>query len=84
MTIIDFATTKGFSKTAIGHINKVRMFLKVIWISDLYTLQGEKLEDTFLHDKLNPSPRESTLRWPLRCNPPRLSWTHWQKNNPQS
>ena len=58
--IMDIATSIGMSKRQVMNLNEIRKHLQIILLSDIVTLNGEKLTDE-IEEGIS---RKSSLQWP--------------------
>ncbi len=65
----------GFHPTELKILNKCRMYLQVIFLSDLCKASGKKLDQ---HIWQRPHRRDSAYRWPTIPPPTPAEWQTWQ------
>ena len=63
------------SKSAQTKIQQYRLYLQVSLLSDVYTVQGNKLELT----AFSGNHRKISLNWPTQHRPSQATWTEWKK-----
>ncbi len=66
----------GFRNTELTILNKCRMFLQVIFLSDICKASGTKLES---HMWQHPVRHESPYKWPTITPPTLVEWRMWQQ-----
>ena len=67
-----------FSSTELVLINQCRIYLKIMFLSDMVSGDGRILHDCFL-DGRAPIDRESQWKWPKQNNPSRVAWNQWRR-----
>jgi hypothetical protein len=58
-------------------LNACRLYLQVIFVSDITTASGEEIEEDIKKGR-RMIDRESRLQWPTQQRPPRQAWKQWQ------
>ncbi len=74
--LMDYAMQLHLSTAQIRGINQCRLYLQVLTISDISTVEGRHLHPNILSNK--PLYRTSTLQWPFQANPPKSGWRMWR------
>jgi hypothetical protein len=78
-TIMDMALTSISHIPTLISINKIRMYMKVVWISDITMADGRHLDPRYLHHQ-ETYPVHNNFCWPLKhsCTPQDWRrWCHW-------
>ncbi len=74
---MDFFIEQGFSANVLGTLNRCRLYLQVLTLSDIVSADGLCIvPDVFIGIPL--SDRKSTLRWPCQQRPCSKSWAIWK------
>jgi len=76
-TIMEKAITMTGHIPTLKSINKVRMKLNVLWLSDIITADGQKIDIRFLKD--GPQIPRNHHHWPLQHNTTTLDWQRWTR-----
>jgi len=74
--IIDLVTRHPFSTTELKHINQCRLYLQVIYLSDIFTFNGKQLEQWVW--KQHIPHRTSKWTWPQIAPPSTYQWNIWK------
>ena len=68
----------AFTKAELRSINRCRLFMRHVVMSDLVTGDGTKFTQK-AYSGIKDSGRKSKWKWPLQRNPSRSEWRLWQK-----
>jgi Endonuclease/Exonuclease/phosphatase family./Reverse transcriptase (RNA-dependent DNA polymerase). len=77
-TIMELALRYTTNKSGLQSINKVRMSLHVIWISDISTADGRHIDTRYLR-KLDSLPSRNQYIWPCTHKVTSGDWTIWKR-----
>jgi hypothetical protein len=72
----DSALTQSFNPTQGKHINRYRIYLQVLTLSDIATADGKSLLPSAM-DGLRDLQIHSTLVWPTQLPPAPQAWEQW-------
>ena len=67
----------GYSKAHLSSLNRCRMYLKALWLSDITTVDGKNITKTSYQGKYQPN-YKSTYTWPTIQRPKPTKWTAWR------
>ena len=59
-------------------VNQCRMYLKLMFLSDMMSGDGKTIDPSFLDGKLSFD-RTSIWSWPKQNNPSKLAWNQWRR-----
>jgi len=76
-TLMDTFLSFGYCNTELALLNQCRMFLKVIFVSDICNGQGTAIEQQFWKG-IAPAEHHD-YRWPRVHQPTTNDWTAWQR-----
>jgi hypothetical protein len=76
MVLMDHFITQGYSAAALGTLNRCRLYLQVITLSDIVSADGSCIISDILHG-IPLTERTSTLKWPSQQRPPAKAWDLW-------
>lgn len=76
-TIMETVMSTTSHVPTIKSINRVRMKLKVLWLSDIVTADGRHIDRRFLKDGYNII--RNSHQWPLQHNVTTLDWQQWTR-----
>ena len=76
-TIMDILVKSGVSKQCLVIINACRIFLRVIYLSDIVSADGKMVLKWATHPKRNMKHR-SALKWPFQPFPSEDNWKTWR------
>ena len=74
--IMDVLLTEGYTKAQCMTLNRCRMFLQVINLSEIVNAEGTELLIGSINGNKRPSLNK--LNWPAQQSPPRSEWKLWQ------
>jgi hypothetical protein len=77
-TIMDMAMASIDKASQLQAINKIRMSLHIIWISDIATSDGLRIDDKWFRP-LTHTPQRAQARWPKVHHITRQDWVVWRK-----
>jgi hypothetical protein len=60
------------------HFNRCRIYLKVLWVSDICTADGAYIDWYATKGEANPT-KSARWEWPVQGRPPRNAWDCWYK-----
>ena len=67
----------GRHNKMIDQYNQCRLFLKVLYLSDLTTGDGTKVHPRILQDRTAMKSGRTHLKFPTQPNPPEEAWHNW-------
>jgi exonuclease III len=76
-TIMDLATASTTHKPTLMSINKVRMQLQVVWISDISTADGRFIDKRCL-SSTTTFPKRNNYNWPKKHYTTATDWRRWR------
>jgi len=74
--LMDYFTSQGHSTKVLMRINRCRVYLRVLLLSDMVSAIGRRLIPTILTGKRLVD-RRSMLQWPDQGNPSKVDWEMW-------
>jgi hypothetical protein len=77
-TIMQCAIEMTTDSSTLRAINRVRMSLNVVWLSDMYTADGTSVDDRW-KIRGTTTPTRNTFQWPLRHKTTSSDWTQWRR-----
>ena len=63
VNLMDTFIQQGYKKTQLASLNRCRMYLKVIWLSDITSVDGKSIEPT-KYKGIDHSNYQSRYSWP--------------------
>ncbi len=78
IALMDFFLSLKYKPAVLQTLNLCRLYLQVIFLSDITTACGTEIEDDAKQGKQFPD-RVSTLRWPTQQKPPPIAWKQWRE-----
>jgi hypothetical protein len=75
--LMDYFIALGYPKHILGALNRCRIYLQVITLSDIVSADGSCIIPDIFHG-LPLLDRYSTLKWPCQQRPPTTDWSIWQ------
>jgi hypothetical protein len=75
--LMDYFIALGYSTHILGALNRCRIYLQVITLSDIVSADGSCIIPDIFHG-LPLLDRCSTLKWPCQQRPPNTDWGIWQ------
>lgn len=76
--IMESATDWTRDVSCLKSINNVRMYLKVVWLSDITTADGRTIDRRSL-SRQPKFPVRNAYRWPLKHTTTRQDWRRWKQ-----
>ena len=70
--------SKYLDKSNLTWFNKCRMYLKVFFLSDIVTSDGQRLREDILSATPNAN-SHLNLGWPVWGKPPTSAWSIWRR-----
>jgi hypothetical protein len=78
IALMDFFHSLKYKPAVLKTLNSCRLYLQVIFLSDITTASGTEIEDDAKQGK-HFLDRESMLGWPTKQRPSPLAWKQWQE-----
>jgi len=76
LNLMDYFSTKSFTIQALQSINRCRVYLQLLYLSDMASADGKRLiPQVFQGQRLVD--RRSLLNWPEQQKPSTLDWSIW-------
>ena len=76
-TIMDFLINKQVSQDCLQVVNKCRLYLQVIYLSDIISADGKTVMRWAMEPPENIN-RNSNLKWPHQSRPKASEWYKWK------
>jgi hypothetical protein len=76
-TIMDWAVRYTRHIPTLQSINRVRMYLNVVWLSDIATADGRHLDTRFFTEG-TCFPSRNNYRWPMKHHTNTADWRRWR------
>ena len=67
-----------FTELQLRLINQCRVFLRLMYLSDMVSGDGKVIEECFVQGK-HPVDRETLWKWPYQHNPSCEAWVQWRR-----
>lgn len=77
-TIMEMALAYTHHIPTLQSINRVRMFLKVVWISDISTADGRYMDNRCVREGFQFPPRNK-YTWPFKHHTTVVDWQRWRR-----
>jgi len=74
--LMDYFIALGYSASTLGVLNRCRLYLQIITLSDIVSADGTCIIQDIFHS-LPLVDRHSTLKWPYQQRPPNTDWEVW-------
>jgi hypothetical protein len=78
IALLDFFLLLKYKPAVLKILNSCRLYLQVIFLSDITTASGTEIEDDAKQGKRFLD-RESTFGWPTQQRPSPLAWKQWRE-----
>jgi hypothetical protein len=78
LNIMDYFLSRNHPPSDLMSINQCRIYLQLIFLSNMVSADGSQLVVDALHGK-KLIDRRSTLEWPEQQNPSRADWNIWSQ-----
>ncbi len=78
IALMDYIVTLNVSNKILKRINRCRVHLQVIFLSDICSADGSFILPCYKQGRQD-SYRRSTLDWPRQPSPPRQDWALWSR-----
>jgi len=73
---MDYFIAQDFFPVSLGTLNRCRLYLQVITLSDIVSSDGTRIITDIFHG-IPLTERTSTLKWPNQQRPPPKAWALW-------
>ena len=77
INIMERFIQQGYSKSYLASLNRCRIYLKVIWLSDITTVDGKNINKVSYQGKYQPN-YKSAYTWATIQRPKPTEWTAWR------
>jgi hypothetical protein len=74
--LMDYLIELGYTASTLGALNRCRLYLQIITLSDIVSADGSSIMDEVLHG-IPLSDRSSNLTWLCQQRPPTKDWVLW-------
>lgn len=74
--LMDYFIALGYTASALGALNRCRIYLQIITLSDIVSADGSSIMPGVFHG-IPLEDRVSTLKWPCQQRPPARDWELW-------
>jgi hypothetical protein len=78
IALMDFFISLKYKPAALKTLNSCRLYLQVIFLSDIVTASGIEIEEDIKLGK-HMIDRKSHLQWPTQQRPPAQAWKQWME-----
>ena len=78
IALMDFFLSLKYKPAVLRNLNSCRLYLQVIFLSDITTASGTEIEEDAKQGKRFLD-RESKLKWPTQQRPSQQAWKQWQE-----
>jgi hypothetical protein len=75
---MDFFVSQNYDRKQLMALNRCRVFLKVLFLSDICSADGTMILHAFKKG-VQPADRTSQLDWPFQPCPPQSNWLQWER-----
>lgn len=79
ITIMQKALDFTRDKPTLRAINRVRMELQILWLSDICNAEGGEIDTRWLNRPNGGLPPRNNYQWPLQHKTSIIDWAHWRK-----
>ena len=78
-TIMETLVDGGVAPADLRRANRCRMYLEVIWVSEVADAAGNRIAETVWNGEKDPHTTRPTGMWPKTATPTSVEWRSWQK-----